>query len=107
MKITERMQEIQNMIDESPDSLGIMLPVHSVNELLQYCEDRAELQGKYTKARTRAKYYEEVYTSAKAELKRRKSEYATSLRRKVNSNGHTDESSADRNMQPDRELIEY
>lgn len=72
MKIAERITELQKMVNEQSGQLAITLPTHSVETLFRYCADRAELQKKYTRERTRANYYQEAYESAKAEIKRSK-----------------------------------
>lgn len=74
MKIIERMQLLQDMVDENSDALGLMLPVESVQALLQYGADRKQTQRKYNQERTKVLYYKEALASAKAELKRRKKE---------------------------------
>ena len=70
MRMNERLQLVEELIAESPESLSVAVPTHALKALLEHCRDRDEIQYKYLKQRERARYYEEHTHSLRVALKR-------------------------------------
>lgn len=70
MKINDRLEALEQMMQEQHGQLAVTLPTHSVEVLLEYCQDRMDVKADYLQMRTRANYYEERYAGAAANVKR-------------------------------------
>lgn len=70
MNISERILRIELELQADPQKASILMPVTAIKTLIRHHRKYSDMHAEMKKWRTQAKYYEEAYASAKAELKR-------------------------------------
>lgn len=71
MRIQERIELVEELIEENPNSLSIVIPTATLEILLARCKDRENIKASELKWRTQARWYKEAYQSANAQLKQK------------------------------------
>lgn len=74
MRIEERIELVEQMMEGNPTALSVSIPTLTVEILLDKCRERAALKKSELRWRTRANMYESSYRSVLAENKRLKQE---------------------------------
>jgi len=65
MTISERLQLVEDLIAEKPNSLSIAVPTHTLEVLLKCCSDREAVKKDQVRERTRANSYRTMYRALK------------------------------------------